>query len=107
MRRLKAKIVGCLDAGRGPLPQTYTEHLQVLRYEPGQFYKQHHDQNSPMDAPYGPRVFTFFTYLSNVTSGGGTKFHRLGLGLGLGLGLELGLGLGLGFTITVTLTLAG
>ena len=29
MRRLKAKIVGCLDAGRGPLPQTYTEHLQV------------------------------------------------------------------------------
>ena len=44
MRRLKAKIVGCLDAGRGPLPQTYTEHLQVLRYEPGQFYKQHHDQ---------------------------------------------------------------
>ena len=80
MRRLKAKIVGCLDAGRGPLPQTYTEHLQVLRYEPGQFYKQPHDQNSPMDAPYGPRVFTFFTYLSNVTSGGGTKFHRLGLG---------------------------
>ena len=79
MRNLKAKIVGLLDSGRGALPQLNTEHLQVLKYQSGQFYKQHHDQNSPIDAPYGPRVFTFFTYLSNVTAGGGTKFHQLNL----------------------------
>ncbi len=29
---------------------------QVLKYEPGQFYKAHHDQNSGLFTPQGPRV---------------------------------------------------
>ena len=26
------------------VPWEYAEHLQLLRYEPGQFYREHHDQ---------------------------------------------------------------
>ena len=51
----------------------------MIKYEPGQFYKVHHDQNSPAEAPPGPRVYTFFLYLSNVTAGGETRFPRLNL----------------------------
>ncbi len=106
MVRLKNKIVALLGPEGAPLPLVNTEHLQVLEYEEGEFYKVplprhrrsrklpeaapavppppsptpqvHHDQNSPHDAPYGPRVWTFFTYLSNVSEGGGTRFPRLG-----------------------------
>ena len=49
------------------------EDIQIVRYEPGQFYKVHHDQNTAVWAPQGPRVLTFFMYA------------HLGLGLGLGL----------------------
>lgn len=71
---LKERITAAMD-----ISMNNTEHLQVLRYESGQFYRTHHDQNSPMDSPPGPRVFTFFVYLSNVTAGGATRFPRLGL----------------------------
>ena len=75
MLRLKAKIIGAL----GSCPMKNTEHLQVLRYEPGQFYKAHHDQNSPYDSAPGPRIFTFFLYLSEVAEGGETHFPQLDL----------------------------
>ena len=65
MERFKERITSLLDC-----PMLNTEHLQVLRYEVGQFYKSHHDQNSPVDSPPGPRVWTFFTYLSEVDEGG-------------------------------------
>ena len=54
---------------------------QVLRYETGQFYKVHHDQNSPVTSAWGPRMYTFFMYLSDDASlaGGETHFSRLGL----------------------------
>jgi len=74
MIELKAKIVELIE-----VPMVNTEHLQVLRYEPGQFYKLHHDQNSPQDSPSGPRVYTFFIYLSEVEGGGETRFPRLNL----------------------------
>mmetsp|Transcript_40425 Transcript_40425/g.80999 ORF Transcript_40425/g.80999 Transcript_40425/m.80999 type:complete len:115 (-) Transcript_40425:111-455(-) len=45
---------------------------------PGQFYKTHHDQNSGHFTPQGPRVFTFFMYLSTPEAGGGTRFANLG-----------------------------
>ena len=60
-------------------PVRYMEPFQVVRYEVGQFYRQHHDQNSGLFTPQGPRVYTFFMYLSTPDAGGGTKFNSLGL----------------------------
>ncbi len=61
------------------VPWEYAEHLQTLHYTPGQFYKEHHDQNSPKDSAWGPRLYTFFIYLSDVEEGGGTRFTKLNL----------------------------
>jgi hypothetical protein len=55
------------------------EPFQVVKYDVGQFYKQHHDQNSGAFTPQGTRVFTFFMYLSTPEAGGGTKFNDLGI----------------------------
>ena len=49
----------------------------MLKYDPGQFYKAHHDQNAHPRSPWGPRVFTFFMYLSDVEAGGATRFTKL------------------------------
>ena len=63
------------------LPTTPPYHLaaQVLKYEPGQFYREHHDQNSPKNSAWGPRLYTFFMYLSEVEHGGETRFTRLNI----------------------------
>ena len=53
------------------------EDLQVVRYEPGQFYRVHHDQNTAVWAPQGPRVLTFFMYLNDPEEGGETAFPRI------------------------------
>ena len=53
--------------------------FQILKYEIGQFYRQHHDQNSGLFTPQGVRVYTFFMYLSTPEAGGATKFNNLGL----------------------------
>lgn len=55
------------------------EPFQILRYQPGQFYKVHHDQNSGLFTPQGARVYTFFMYLNDVDEGGGTRFADLGV----------------------------
>lgn len=39
----------------------------------------HHDQNSPRASAWGPRLYTFFMYLSDVEAGGGTRFPLLNL----------------------------
>jgi prolyl 4-hydroxylase len=60
------------------IPDTYSEHLQLLSYVPGQYYKEHHDWLD--DAPYrttGPRILTFFLYLNDVEEGGATRFTDL------------------------------
>jgi prolyl 4-hydroxylase len=60
------------------LPPDYSEHMQLLRYGPGQYYRLHHDWiDEQLNALCGPRVFTFFLYLSDVEEGGGTKFPYL------------------------------
>lgn len=63
------------------VPLTHSEHVQVLQYDPGDFYRQHHDQNAATHSPWGPRLFTFFTYLNTVPpgGGGGTRFTQLNL----------------------------
>jgi len=50
------------------------EDIQIVRYEPGQFYRRHHDQNTGVWTPQGPRVLTFFMYLNQPVAGGETAF---------------------------------
>eukprot|EP00804_Cyclotella_cryptica_P017815 CCRYP_001224-RC/>CCRYP_001224-RC protein AED:0.17 eAED:0.17 QI:97/1/1/1/1/1/4/304/518 len=52
-----------------------SEYLQLLQYEPGQYYKQHHDYiGHHLDMPCGVRILTLFIYLNDVEEGGGTSF---------------------------------
>jgi prolyl 4-hydroxylase len=71
------------------IPSTHQEHLQVLRYLPGEKYDQHHDYFDPAlyqndretleMTRHGKRnrFATFFWYLSDVTSGGETSFPKV------------------------------
>lgn len=99
------------SAPSAPLPAA----CQVLRYEPGQYYKaqcaqatahqprprraapravrsaappfpptrcprcSHDWVDAHVQFPFGPRVYTFFLYLSDVAEGGGTHFPELNL----------------------------
>lgn len=72
-------IIGKISAVT-QIPETNSEHIQVLRYEATQRYVDHHDYTQlQRDLPCGPRVFTLYMYLSDVEEGGGTGFTRLGL----------------------------
>ena len=42
-------------------------------------YVADHDQNAPRDSAWGPRLYTFFMYLSDVEAGGETRFTRLNI----------------------------
>lgn len=65
-----AKVMG--------IPPENSEDLQILKYEVGQFYRTHHDYiPHQKDRQCGPRILTFFLYLSDVEEGGGTNFPRL------------------------------
>lgn len=56
------------------IPTEYSESLQLLKYIPGQYYKEHHDFiDEELDKLMGPRLVTFFLYLNNVEEGGATK----------------------------------
>ena len=60
------------------VPESNSEYLQILRYEGGQFYKAHHDYIKHQQFRNGgPRILTFFLYLSDVEEGGGTRFPHL------------------------------
>lgn len=57
------------------------EGLMVVKYEPGQYYRRHHDYFQPEDAVImgeaGQRIATFFCYLNTVEEGGETEFPLL------------------------------
>jgi prolyl 4-hydroxylase len=54
----------------------------VLRYELGQKYNTHHDYGSDdRHLACGPRVLTFFLYLSDVEEGGHTAFPSLNISI--------------------------
>ena len=56
------------------------EPLQLIRYEPGQMYRQHHDHGSYYGAESEQRPTTFLLYLSTMPKedgGGHTKFNEL------------------------------
>ena len=55
------------------------ESFQVLRYQSGQKYDVHHDGSNDNHMPAGPRVLTFFLYLSDVDEGGETHFPQLNI----------------------------
>jgi len=59
------------------VPANHGEPMQLLKYEQGQFYRPHIDQNSPRASAWGPRVYTFYLYLSDVEEGGETRWPRV------------------------------
>mmetsp|Transcript_1599 Transcript_1599/g.3844 ORF Transcript_1599/g.3844 Transcript_1599/m.3844 type:complete len:715 (-) Transcript_1599:658-2802(-) len=62
----------------GVTDESYYEFLQLLKYVPGQYYKEHHDESGDFHDnqydPAGPRILTFFLYLNDVEEGGETRF---------------------------------
>lgn len=74
-----AKLVQERIASLLDIPSRNFEDFQLLRYEPGQFYRAHHDYiGHQRDRWCGPRILTFFLYLSDVEAGGGTAFPNMG-----------------------------
>jgi hypothetical protein len=64
----------------GTDPQ-HMEYMQILKYNPGEFYKSHHDNiDDQVELMCGPRLLTAFFYFSNLSPemGGATKFTNLG-----------------------------
>jgi prolyl 4-hydroxylase len=54
--------------------------VQVLKYELGQKYTVHHDYGAEdIHLACGPRILTFFLYLSDVEEGGETAFPSLNI----------------------------
>jgi len=59
------------------LPQQNSEHIQLLKYEVGEFYQIHHDLiPHHVERMQGPRILTAFLYLNDVAAGGGTNFDQ-------------------------------
>lgn len=57
-----------------------SEFLQLLRYEPGQFYEDHHDYIlHNRENQQGVRILTSYLYLNDVEAGGGTMFTDLNI----------------------------
>mmetsp|Transcript_26531 Transcript_26531/g.58115 ORF Transcript_26531/g.58115 Transcript_26531/m.58115 type:complete len:472 (+) Transcript_26531:92-1507(+) len=57
-----------------------SEFLQLLRYEPGQFYEDHHDYIvHHQGRQSGVRILTSYLYLNDVEAGGGTLFTGLNI----------------------------
>lgn len=62
------------------MPRQNYESFQVLKYETGQRYTVHHDYGiEDKHLACGPRILTFFLYLSDVEEGGETSFPQMGI----------------------------
>ena len=58
------------------------EEMQVVRYETGEYYKEHNDFFDPETDQEelksgGQRIWSALVYLNNVSNGGGTEFLKL------------------------------
>jgi prolyl 4-hydroxylase len=71
-----ARVTGKIEAFTAR-PRAFYEPIQVLRYDPGQYYRLHVDNSYPHDP--NPRKATFQVYLTDVEEGGETVFPKLGL----------------------------
>lgn len=75
VRSVQKKIEGVTG-----VPAVHYKRLQILRYEKGQFYGEHHDRlDYQLERPCGTPILTFLMYLSDVRAGGGTAFTKLGI----------------------------
>merc|ERR1740121_3430320 len=62
------------------MPSQHFEPIQFVKYDEGQRYAVHSDfVDSDATAAAGPRLLTFFVYLSDGFEGGETAFPELGL----------------------------
>jgi prolyl 4-hydroxylase len=62
------------------IPKIHYEPIQLLKYNVNESYITHHDFSyQELTLPCGPRVLTFFLYLSDVEEGGATHFPDLNL----------------------------
>merc|ERR1711935_1271907 len=62
------------------IPETNGEHMQLLKYEPGQYYKPHYDHiEHQVEGRHGVRILTVFLYLNDAEEGGATHFDELDL----------------------------
>jgi prolyl 4-hydroxylase len=62
------------------IPYNNSEYLQLLKYEEGEFYQEHHDYiSNEKFRMQGVRILTVFLYLNAVEEGGGTHFPLLDL----------------------------
>jgi hypothetical protein len=60
----------------------HLEPIQLLKYEQGQSFVTHHDFSyQELSLACGPRVLTFFLYLSDVEEGGETVFPELNISI--------------------------
>jgi len=60
------------------IDRDHYESFQILEYGLNQFYRMHHDSSDGKKLqPDGPRILTFFLYLSDVEEGGETHFNKL------------------------------
>jgi prolyl 4-hydroxylase len=62
------------------IPETNCDYIQLLRYEPDQYYHTHHDYiQHHIERQYGVRLLTVYLYLNDMQAGGGTNFDKLDL----------------------------
>lgn len=77
------KIIAQRAASIVKMPVTHVEGIQIVHYQPGQEFKEHHDYfyEQDLDKVAGQRVFTFFCYLNDLEDGQGgeTFFPELNL----------------------------
>lgn len=60
------------------IPETNSEYWQLLRYQEGEFYQNHHDYGERHKIrQQGVRILTIYLYLNDVEEGGGTRFPSL------------------------------
>lgn len=77
------RINRCIAAATGTRP-TWGEPLNVLRYNPGQQYRAHHDGRGPGDGT--TRVMTALIWLNEQFEGGETEFPTLNIRVRGGVG---------------------
>lgn len=83
MQRLRERMSSFLRMSDGSsVGIEHGDGLHVLRYQPGGFFKKHHDyipetRNPKMWQNCGQRVLTFMVYLNDVEFGGETHFFHL------------------------------